>query len=188
MNQQNILEVPNKSGKYTKKKGIIVYSTILFILTCFGLFVYYTIEFRSKIVIENVKPDEPSFTKNGKLTFIKKGGDLTLKNIDIEIADNDAKRTQGLMWRRSMTDYTGMLFIFDDEEPRSFWMRNTYIPLDIIFVNKSGEIVTIRDDAKPLSEISIQSEKPAQFVVEVNAGFCIHYKVTTGDRIKFEKL
>ena len=64
-----------------------------------------------------------------------------------------------------------MLFIFDNERPLSFWMKNTYIPLDIIYVNKSLEIVTIQENTMPLNEKPIPSEKPALFVVEVNAGY-----------------
>ena len=170
------------------KKKIIGILVILLILAGIVLYFYYTFRIDNKNGIENIKPDEPSFTKNGQLAFMNKENNVIIKNIDIEIADNDPKRTQGLMWRRSMTDNNGMFFIFDEEETHSFWMRNTYIPLDIIFINKSEEIVTIHEDAKPLSEISIPSEKPAQFVVEVIAGFCNHYKISTGDKIKFKRL
>ena len=133
-------------------------------------------------------PNEPQFTKQGQLSFINKDAIKTIKTIDNEIADNDAKMYQGLVNRRSMPDNCGMLFIFLDEKSLSFWMKDTYIPLDLLFINKAMEIVTIRENTTPLSEAFKQSEKPAQYVVEVNAGFCRNNKISPGDKIKFDYL
>jgi len=73
-----------------------------------------------------------------------------------------------------------MLFIFDDEELRSFWMANTPIPLDIIFADASGRIVRIQRNTRPYSHESIQSEYPATYVVEVNAGYTLRHDIKEG--------
>lgn len=169
-----------------KKTRIIGFSIVLLLIASIALFFYYKASNESKNNSKSSKPYESPFVKDGQLVFIKKDKKDTIKAIDIEIADNETKRIRGLMWRRSMPDSIGMLFIFENEEPLSFWMKNTYIPLDILFINKSMEIVTIWDNTIPFSEWPITSDKPAQFVVEVIAGFCYNYKIDTGDKIKFK--
>ncbi len=129
----------------------------------------------------------PAFIKDGELQFLRRDNSL-ITTINIEIANNDQNRTQGLMWRKSLPENSGMLFIFDAEKQLSFWMKNTLIPLDIIYVNKLEEIIAIHNNTVPLSEISIPSKIPAQFVVEVNAGFCNNNMININDKIKFEKL
>ena len=79
----------------------------------------------------------------------------------------------------------GMLFIFDDMSPRSFWMRNTRISLDIIFVDDKYKVVSIQKNAVPMSEESLPSEGPAKYVVEVNAGFTDLYNIRPGDSLTF---
>ncbi len=134
---------------------------------------------------QNVKP-KPTFRKDGELSFLSSSDENIIKKINIEIANDYVTRMQGLMYRDSMAINQGMLFIFDTEEPQSFWMKNTYIPLDIIFVNSSRRIVKIQHNTTTLSEASIPSIKPALYVVEVNAGFCKKYDIKEGDIIKFK--
>lgn len=86
-----------------------------------------------------------------------------------------------------MDDTKGMLFIFQNEEPQSFWMKNTVIPLDIMFVNSKKEIIKIHKSTTPFSEKSLPSEKPAIYVVEVNGGFADKYGIKEGDAISFAK-
>lgn len=131
--------------------------------------------------------DGPQFKPQGQLVFVKNGTGKVLKMITIQIADNNDERAEGLMWRRYMPEDDGMLFMFDDQEILTFWMKNTYIPLDMVFADKSGRIVSIYPDATPLSEASISSVEPAQYVVEVNGGFCAKYGISAGDKIEFEK-
>ena len=131
--------------------------------------------------------DGTQFKDDGQLIFLKHGTNATIKLIQIQIADNNDERTQGLMWRKYMPEDDGMLFIFDDEEPLTFWMKNTYIPLDMVFADKSGKIVSIYPEATPLSEASIPSVKPAKYVVEVNGGFCARHGITPGDKIEYER-
>lgn len=130
----------------------------------------------------------PQFKKEGDLYFIGKSRNDTIRKIDMELAETDEERAQGLMNRKSMTDNQGMLFIFSTAEEQSFWMKNTYIALDIIYVDDKKEIVSIQKYTTPLSEESLPSFKKAMYVVEVNAGFCDKYKVGYGDRIAFTKL
>jgi uncharacterized membrane protein (UPF0127 family) len=124
------------------------------------------------------------FQKNGELTFTSKKGDFLAK-IDIEIAETEEKQTQGLMYRNKMKENRGMLFIFDKDDYRYFWMKNTVIPLDMVFVNSNFKIVTIRKNARPYDLSSYASTAPAKYVVEVNAGFCDKYGIKVGDKISF---
>ena len=128
-----------------------------------------------------------SFVKEGELLFTDSKGN-TITKIDIEIADDDEQRTTGLMYRDKMDESQGMLFIFDTEELQAFWMKNTILPLDIIYVNAKMEIVSIQKNAEPFSEKSLPSIKPAQYVVEVNAGYCERHGVKEGDKIAWRKV
>jgi len=134
----------------------------------------------------NIEHSAFKFTKNGELSFIKKNGEFITK-IDIEIADNDLKRERGLMYRDKMKLKQGMLFIFPKEDYQSFWMKNTTLPLDIIFVNKNSEIIKIHKNTTPYSLESYPSGNPAKFVVEVNAGFTDKFNVVEGDKITWRK-
>lgn len=136
--------------------------------------------------IKNIK--EPPFVKEGELEFLKSDGKSAIKVIDVEIADNDDERTQGLMYRKSMDDTKGMLFIFQKEEIQSFWMKNTIMSLDIMYVNSKKEIVKMYKNTTPFSENSIRSDKPATYVVEVAAGFTDRYGIKEGDKINFQIL
>lgn len=127
---------------------------------------------------------EPEFVKQGELTFLK-ADSAVVTRIDIEIADDDAKREKGLMYRRQMQLDQGMLFIFEDEDLRSFWMKNTYLPLDILYLDAQRKIVRIHENVATLNEMSIPSDFPAKYVVEVNAGFCALNRIQVGDRMTF---
>ncbi|HRX97953.1 MAG TPA: DUF192 domain-containing protein [Bacteroidales bacterium] len=128
-----------------------------------------------------------TFNKEGNLWFINQSSKEEIK-IDIEITDNRFEQVRGLMFRTSLPEMGGMLFIMDREEPQSFWMKNTYISLDIIYVDSRFEIVTIQKYTQPLSEESIPSGKIAKYVVEVNAGFCDRFGIMEGDKIKFNRV
>jgi uncharacterized protein len=131
------------------------------------------------------QPYEPPFVKQGELIFLSGTGRTPIRRIAVEIADTDAKREQGLMYRKSMADTNGMLFLFPYSEPRNFWMHETYIPLDIIYVDANRTIVSIARNCKTLSDENIPSVKSAQFVVEVNAGFCDKHGIKEGDLVSF---
>ena len=132
------------------------------------------------------QPTSVQFKKEGKLSFLRKGTNKPIKTIDIEIAETSLERQQGLMYRNSIPDSIGMLFIFDEAELRSFWMKDTYISLDILYLNEKKEIITIHRNTKPKSEESILSYKNAQYVVKVAGGFCDKYDIKEGDFIEYE--
>ncbi|MFB6454355.1 DUF192 domain-containing protein [Chitinophaga sp. Hz27] len=140
------------------------------------------------VSVETVETSNGStFKKQGTLAFVSKSGADTLRKIDIQLAQTDQQREDGLMYRRSMTDEQGMLFIFPDLEERSFWMKNTYISLDIIYIDDKMEIVSVQKYATPLSEQSLPSFKKAQYVLEVNGGFVDKYHIAYGDKIAYIK-
>ena len=124
------------------------------------------------------------FQKEGELTIADSTNSIKAK-IDIEIADTDYERQLGLMKRVSMEEKQGMLFIFPADAMQSFWMRNTLISLDMIFINSSKEIVTIQKNTKVLSDQSYPSSAPAKFVLEVIGGFTDKYKLNVGDKVSW---
>lgn len=126
----------------------------------------------------------PSFRKDGDLTIYLSQNNSEIK-VDIEVVKNDEERMRGLMYRHYLPDSAGMLFIFPTEELRSFWMKDTFISLDIIYINSKKEIVSIQKYTQPKSTYSIPSEKPAIYVLEVNAGFTDKCGIIPGDKILF---
>jgi len=115
---------------------------------------------------------------------------LKVRNLDItaEVVEDEYHRAKGLMFRESLPENQGMFFIFDDEAPRYFWMKNTTISLDIIYVSADLHIVNIQKNTTPLSEQTYPSEKPAKYVIEVRAGFTDRYQIQTGDTISWNIL
>ncbi len=125
---------------------------------------------------------EYKFKKEGELVFSSPDGKL-LKRINIEIADNEYDRQVGLMFREKMDADEGMLFIFPAPDTLSFWMRNTKISLDMIFIDSTKEIVTIHKNTRIESDDSYRSSKPSQYVLEVNAGFTDINGIRVGDKV-----
>jgi uncharacterized membrane protein (UPF0127 family) len=130
---------------------------------------------------------EVSFKKEGELTLKKAKTDSILANLDIEIAETEYETQTGLMYRKSMPNNQAMLFIFEDEKPRSFYMKNTEFSLDIIYINSSKEIVSIQKSAKPLDQTSLPSEDAVKYVLEVNAGLSDKWTLEKGDKIEWNK-
>ncbi|MCF0206938.1 MAG: DUF192 domain-containing protein [Bacteroidales bacterium] len=126
----------------------------------------------------------PEFRKDSELSFVN-GNDSVLLKIDIEIASSEVEHARGLMFRKSMEENQGMLFMFEEEEFRSFWMHNTLIPLDIIYVNAAGKIVDVYKNTKTLSDVSLPSKYPAMYVVEINGGLYDKYGFDENTKIVF---
>jgi YVTN family beta-propeller protein len=106
--------------------------------------------------------------------------------IFVEVPDDREEFARGLMFRKHLPWNSGMLFAFDDEEPRRFWMKNTLIPLDMIFVDSSSKIIDIKENVPPCKQEecpTYPSKEPAQYVLEVNAGFVQENGVKIGDRL-----
>ncbi len=132
--------------------------------------------------IDNV--DEPiKFKNEGVLEILNDS--ISITKLNIEIANNEYERQTGLMYRTSLDEKQAMLFIFDDERPRSFYMKNTYVPLDIIFINADNKIVSISENAKATDESSIPSNAPAKYVLEINAGLTKKWHLEPGYSIKY---
>jgi len=101
----------------------------------------------------------------------------------VEMASTPAEQAKGLMFRRELPEGQGMLFDFHHEQPTSFWMKNTYIPLDMIFIRGDGRILRIAENTVPLSEALVPSGGPVRAVLEVNAGMARKLGIAPGDRV-----
>jgi len=117
-----------------------------------------------------------------KVKFEKRKLKLGSQTLTVEIADTNEKTSQGLMYRKELPEGTGMLFIFPDEQVRSFWMRNTFIPLSIGFFNAKKELIDIQDMDPSLSEMQTDlptyvSKGPAQYALEVPKGWFARHKI-----------
>jgi uncharacterized membrane protein (UPF0127 family) len=101
----------------------------------------------------------------------------------VELATNAAERAVGLMYRKELPEGRGMLFDFHDEQPVQFWMHNTYISLDMIFIAGDGRVVRVAENAKPMSDDLIPSGRPVRAVLEVIAGTARKFGIAAGDRV-----
>lgn len=106
----------------------------------------------------------------------------------VTLAEDDNSRAMGLMYQESLPDDQGMLFIFPDSRPRAFWMKNTLIPLDILYFNHNLVLVSIQADVPPCRSTTTRcpnypSEKPAKYVLEINAGLATKYGFKVGDQM-----
>jgi len=134
-----------------------------------------------------IKTTTVEFKKEGSLQILQQKTDSLLVRLDIEIADNEYETATGLMYRSSMEPEQGMLFIFDDVAMRSFYMKNTEFPLDIIFLDDERQIVSFQKNAQPFNENGLTSKVPAKYVLEINAGMSDKWSLNVGDRISYEK-
>ena len=105
-------------------------------------------------------------------------------DFQVEIARDEASRARGLMDRRFMPADHGMLFEFEREAPEAFWMKDTYIPLDMIFISRAGVVTNIVANAEPLSERAIPSGPPCMAVLELNGGAAARIGLKVGDRVR----
>lgn len=131
---------------------------------------------------EELAPLRTDFLKEGLLSFYTPANEY-ITTIDIELAENDDERRLGLMFRKTMADNQGMFFIFPFDAMQSFWMKNTILPLDMLFINSDNEIVTIQRNTTPYAETSYPSSRPAKFVLEVNAGYADAHGIREGYKI-----
>jgi len=104
----------------------------------------------------------------------------------VEVADTAAKREMGLQYRRDLADDRGMIFLFPSESLQSFWMKNTPIPLDMIFINRDRKIVGIVEKTVPFSLDSRSVTAPSQYVLEINGGLARRYGIQAGDTVRFD--
>lgn len=105
--------------------------------------------------------------------------------VALEVMHTPAGRERGMMYRTSLPEDHGMLFVFPEEVEHAFWMKNTLIPLDMLFIAADGRIAGIHPDAVPLSTASVSVGRPSRYVLEVNGGWAARHAVRAGDRVEF---
>ena len=116
-------------------------------------------------------------------TVVFEGSNNRQVTAQVEIADTESAREYGLMNRTSMPEDHGMLFVFDYQANVSFWMKDTLIPLDMIFLDSNGRIGDIYKNATPLSETVYTAKIPCKYVIEMNGGYCDMYGIKIGDNV-----
>ncbi len=172
---------PTKQNK--KQRSMLIILLVLLVPAAIGL-IFVSIPTFSK----QKKMTEPRFNHEGYLSFYKAQQQDPVLEIDLEFADNQYELEKGMMWRRSMKENQGMLFIMPSTEIQSFWMLNTYISLDLLFIDDDLNIVTIRSNTTPESLDQISSDQPARYVLEVLGGFAERHNIAVGDRVSFHRL
>jgi uncharacterized protein len=168
------------------------YAAYILIAT-FGIFLFSFVSHscngtRSPKVIKDksgASTYEPKFRKDGDLWIVSGQNGDTLASLSVEYANTSERIEYGMMYRKTMDPSTGMLFFMGDMQMRSFWMKNTYVSLDIIFIDDQMRIVSIQKNAKPLNTGSLPSEGPAMYVLEVKGGLCDELGISKGDRISY---
>ena len=139
-----------------------------------------------KIRLDESVSSDYAFRNDGKAWIVGVGNE-TLSVLEIEIASTVLEIDKGLMYRKSMNMNNGMLFVFRAVELQSFWMKNTYIPLDIIFTDAAGVITQIHENTVPKSVKPITANQPIKYVLEVNSGFVAKNGIQLGSKLTFEK-
>jgi len=120
------------------------------------------------------------------VTIISPDG-TTRATVQVEVADTNSLRETGLMYRKQLDADAGMIFIFKSSTDLKFWMHNTEIPLDMIFADPSGKVIGIVANAQPFSDKLLGVAGDAQYVLEVNGGFCARKGIRAGDRLDFSR-
>jgi len=137
---------------------------------------------------KTVKTAAITFTQEGYLKIYKGDSDTTRVELDIEIADTDYETQTGLMYRESMEEKQGMLFIFPETGMHSFYMKNTRIPLDIIFIDADYRIASFQKNTIPENESGLSSKVPVRYVLEINAGLADVWSLEIGDKVDFSRI
>ena len=119
--------------------------------------------------------------KRSSLTIVSGGHDL---KFEVDLATNDAERSRGLMFRKQLGAYEGMLFDFYQEMQVSFWMKNTLIPLDMLFIAGDGTVKHVHANAVPLSTDTVPSLYPVRAVLEINGGSAALLGIKPGDKVR----
>ena len=167
------------------KNKWIAFTLLGLLIVVGGLYVYSVLRPKPPKREITIEQTIPQFRLDGYATVMDSLSGDTLKSLEIEIANDAYEITTGLMFRKHMEENRGMLFIFPDVDMRSFWMKNTVIPLDIVFISANKRIVNVQANTTPFSEKSIPSTGPAKYVLEVNAGTASKYNWKPGDRFEW---
>ncbi len=187
-NQQSSDEPKKERTGKTQSKTESSNDLIIFIVFLIALATFFLVRkfyFKPKQNSLYAASANLKFMKEGTLTFLDAQTDDNMISIEIEVSESAYEIERGLMHRRSLPANGGMFFVFDRADYRTFWMKDTYLSLDILFLNKDKEIIRISKGTTPLSELSIPSGGKAMYVLEVLAGFTDAYEIHTGDHITF---
>lgn len=120
----------------------------------------------------------------GEVIFYTPDGEKIV-DLLVEVAENEYEQATGLMFREDITESLGMIFVYNEEDMRYFWMKNTPTSLDMIFINAEMEIVHIEKYTEPMSQELYPSKYPAQYIVETVAGYCDQYDIRVGYKIRW---
>ena len=128
-----------------------------------------------------------SSSSNPERKIVVKNGGIVDYEFTAEIVDDYFSREKGLMFRTNMSNDRGMLFVWNDEQNRSFWMKNTLMPLDMIFIGRGMNVVDINKNMQPCvgEECTTYVSKPSQYVLEINGGLSDRLNISIGDKIEF---
>ncbi|HEY4118295.1 MAG TPA: DUF192 domain-containing protein, partial [Byssovorax sp.] len=110
------------------------------------------------------------------------------ETVNVEVTENDHDRQRGLMFRRSMPEDHGMIFLFPTKEDHSFWMHNTCIPLDMLYIDDDGLVVGIEENTPTMSDDTFSVGCSSKYVLELNAGWCRRHGVVAGQKVRFDGL
>jgi len=176
----------NKKRKSFPVKIVLLFAGAIIVGTVLLFTGIFDENSRKGSAVKNITSRETPLRHDADIRII--GADSSIvATFRVEIAETEQARMKGLMYRSIMPFDQGLFFIFERDEPRSFWMKNTYIPLDVIFINKKMEIVRIRKDTRPRTLDAIRSDHPAKYVLEVNSGMTDRYGISEGQRVILER-
>ncbi len=168
-------------------KKILFVLTIIFFLALLLLILFISGSYSPVSISDSSNIPIVEFEERGIITFTNSLNKQF--KIDVEIADDSEEQIRGLMYREELSDSEGMLFMFPDEVIRNFWMKNTLIPLDIIFLDKDLRVVHIASDTTPNQTTeTYNSILPSKYVLEMNAGWSQIALLSEKDQIFFEKI
>lgn len=164
-----------------RKAMFVIFSVTPFFYSCQKKSYYEPDTFR----IEAPKPETSQSSKETMVAFFinSKGEKI---QVFLEIADSQEERAKGLMFRKNMPADHGMIFIFEEEGDHQFYMKNTFIPLDMIFVNSQKIIVGIVENTHPLTLDTIGIQAPSKYVIEMNAFFSSKHGIKVGDAVYWD--
>ncbi|HEU4535866.1 MAG TPA: DUF192 domain-containing protein [Polyangiaceae bacterium] len=128
-------------------------------------------------------PSAPPKVPAGRVSFPQAPG---APSVDVEVMASEELRSRGLMYRRELAENRGMLFAFDEESPRAFWMRNTCLPLDMVFVAADGFVVGVLENVPTMNDDPREVRCAAKYVLEVNAGYCRRHGIKAGQSMAIE--
>lgn len=176
----------NNDLRHIQKYWPVIPATLLSVIAifCAGIIVLFRAD--SDSFVTSPDQDSQNIIENYdelEVTFIQEGREVT---INAEVADTPEERQKGLMNREFLRFNNGMIFIFPTSEVRQFWMKDTLIPLDIIFIREDKVITKIHKNTTPNNtDIRYSSESPAKYVIEVNGGWTEINNVREGDKVTF---